>query len=135
MTLFALLAQVDAGQAIEAVKPAVSANGIVNMLFNTVTLGIVVSAVLGLAAMFVSGEVRRRRVALAVYHAYHIVVDIDHEASGNSTLDKIATGLKAADDWMIANKWRPLTTEEQDVAKLDFKAINGQAIIAATKVP
>lgn len=81
--------------------------------------------------LLVKTEVRRRRVALAVYHAYHIVEDLSAEdGKDNSAMDKAATGLKMADDWMIANGWRPLKPLEQAVAKLEFKSIHGETKMA-----
>jgi len=74
--------------------------------------------------------IRRRRVAAAVYHAFHVVEDIDTELNSEH-LDKVVAGLKAADDWMKANGWRALKPGEQEVAKLEFTALNGQMHAAA----
>lgn len=87
-------------------------------------LGAILGAILG------PSEVRRRRVALGAYYAFHIVEDIDKEST-NPTLDKVATGLKALDQYFVANGWRPLKPGEQEVAKLQFTALNGQTVAAA----
>jgi hypothetical protein len=86
-------------------------------------------AAIGMALGFVLGPsaVRRRRVALAVFHAFHVVEDIDAELGPENTkLDKAVAGLKAANDWMLANGWRPLKEAEQERAKLEFKSLNAQ---------
>lgn len=92
-------------------------------------------ALLGVAGFLLgSAEVRRRRVALAIYHAFHVVEDVNAEFEPGDTgskLDKVRLGLKAADDWMVANGWRPLKPGEQDVAKLGFRRLNGEAEEAA----
>lgn len=69
---------------------------------------------------------RKRQVALAVYHAFHIVEDIAKETPGEDFLDKAAVGLQKADDVMRANGWRPLKPGEKDVAALTFKSMNAQ---------
>lgn len=79
----------------------------------------------GIGLVMGGKEVRRRRVALAVYHGYQIVNDIDAER-GDTTLDKVVEGLKAADNWMKSNGWRQLRTGEQDIAIATFKSIHGQ---------
>jgi hypothetical protein len=79
----------------------------------------------GLSFLLGSSEVRRRRVALATYHAFHIVEDMDTERA-DAKLDKAVEGLKAADDWMKAHGWRPLKPGEQEVAKLGFQALHGE---------
>lgn len=83
--------------------------------------------------------VRRRRVALAIFHAFQIVEDLQAEAP-SAGLGKAAQGLKAADEWMRANGWRPLHAGEQELAKLTFKSLNAQtdahvAVIAGALSP
>lgn len=85
----------------------------------------------GILGLLVGTDViRRRRVATAVYHAFHVVEDLDAEL-GSEHLDKAVAGLKAADEWMRANGWRALKPGEQEVAKLEFTALNGQMHAAA----
>lgn len=79
----------------------------------------------GVGLLTGTNAIRRRRVALAVYHAFHVVEDLDTELN-NTTLDKAVEGLKAADNWLKANGWRELKPGEQELAKLEFTAMNGQ---------
>lgn len=95
-------------------------------LLTPTTISIAITGILALVGLLIgSGEVRRRRVAKAVYHAYQIVNDVDEER-GDDKLDKVVFGLKAADDWMKANGWRPLKSDEVVVAKLQFQALHGE---------
>lgn len=91
----------------------------------------VVGSILGLIVG--NSEVRRRRVALATNAAFHIVEDIAAEDTSDNALDKVALGLKALNEYMLAHGWRPAKPGEQEVAKLNFKVLNGQAE-AATSV-
>lgn len=92
-------------------------------------LGAIVAALMALAGLVLGpSTIRRRRVALAIYHAYHVVEDVDAELGpDNTTLDKPLAGLKAADEWLKANGWRALEPGEQDLAKLTFKSMNAQS--------
>lgn len=86
---------------------------------------------LGAAATLAGGltwfsKDRKRRVALAVYHAFHIVEDIAAETEGEDAFDKAAVGLQKADEFLVANGWRPLKPGEQTVAGLTFKSMNAQ---------
>ena len=86
----------------------------------------------GLGLLAGSHEVRRRRIALGIHHAFNIVEDIDTER-GDATLDKAVAGLRALDAWMLANGWRPLKPREQELAKLGFSSIHGmQRAVTAT---
>lgn len=92
-------------------------------------LGSIVAGLCLLVGLLIGpAAVRRRRVALAIYHAFNIVEDLEAELGDDSkALVKTDAGLKAADDWMKANGWRPLKPGEVDVAKLTFKSLNAQA--------
>ena len=93
-------------------------------------LGTIVMLVFGaLGGLLGTNEVRRRRVALGVYHAFHIVEDLSKETE-TTVDDKIAAGLKAADEYLVANGWRPLKPGEVAVAKLGFSALNGASKLA-----
>jgi hypothetical protein len=70
--------------------------------------------------------VRRRRIALAAYHAFHVVEDLAAETTTTAD-DKVAAGLQALDAYLLANGWRPAKAGEQEVAKLEFQALNGEA--------
>jgi hypothetical protein len=78
-------------------------------------------------ALVGSGVVRRRRVALAIFHAYHIVEDIGAEQEGEDNFDKAAAVLAKADEWMRANGWRALKPNESERAELQAASLAGQA--------
>jgi hypothetical protein len=87
-----------------------------------------------LALVLGEGAVRRRRVALATYHAFHIVEDLAAECrTGGQAfpfLDKASAGLRFADEWMRTHGWRPLKPGEQQRAQLAFKSLHGEAKVA-----
>lgn len=93
-------------------------------------LGLALSALGGLAFMT---QRRKRVVALAAYHAFHIVEDIGNELEGDDGFDKAAAYLKKLDEYLVANGWRPLKVGEVDAAKLTGSALHG-AEVAKTKV-
>lgn len=97
-----------------------------------VAVGVLVSV---LGFFLGSSELRRRRVALAVFHAFHIAEDIANETPGEDAFDKVAAGLKAADDYMKANGWRALKPGEAEVAKLQFKSMNAAVNMAGPILP
>jgi membrane-bound lytic murein transglycosylase B len=123
----ASLAQVAAPAAAETGIPAQVLHFILDHLsINTVltALGIIAGAV-GLSAA------RKRQVALAVYHAFHIVEDVKAECDKDGKtfpyVNKAAAGLEAANEYLVKQGWRPLKPNEQDLAKLTFKSMNAQA--------
>lgn len=71
---------------------------------------------------------RKRQIAIVTEHAFHGVEDFA-ATTENTIDDKVAMGLKIADEWMRAQGWRPLKPNETEVVKLGFSALNG-----ATKV-
>lgn len=73
---------------------------------------------------------RRKLVALATYHAYHVVEDLTAQGLLPAGATKVQAGLQAADQWMAANGWRELKPGEQEVAKLSFSAMHGAALLA-----
>lgn len=83
-----------------------------------------------LALVLGEGAVRRRRVALAMYHAFHVVEDLAAECRETGRafpfLDKASAGLRFADDWMRSNGWRALKPKEQGRAQLAFKSMHGE---------
>lgn len=129
--LFAAATVANLGEAVVAPSAPSLGAGLLSALLSPggiaaalAVLGSILGAILG------PSEVRRRRVALGAYYAFHIVEDIDGEAQ-STTLDKVAEGLKQVDAYFVANGWRPLKPGEQAVAKLQFTALNGQAVAAA----
>jgi hypothetical protein len=105
--------------------------------FATSSGGIGLALLLLLAAFLGPAEVRRRRVALATYHAFHMVEDLVAEcrASGREFpyLNKARAGLAFANEWMRANGWRPLKGGEEDRAQLGFKSLHGERKAGATR--
>jgi hypothetical protein len=94
------------------------------------TAGLVLGLILGKLAWT---AVRKRRVALAVYYGFHIAKDIEAEVAGTpseKTVDVVVLALKHANDWMVANGWRPLKGGEQDVAVLQARALSGKVATA-----
>ena len=72
---------------------------------------------------------RKRQIAIVTEHAFHGVEDF--AATTETTVDdKVAAGLKIADEWMRAQGWRPLKPNEAEVVKLGFSALNGQTKVA-----
>lgn len=130
VVLFALPALADA-------SPAPSSgmlSALLGMVLSAKGLGVMASIVaVVLGAVGINNEVRRRRLALGAYYAFHIVEDLAAETEGEDALDKVAAGLKALDSYFLANGFRPPKPGEQEVAKLQFTALNG-AQQAAIKV-
>jgi hypothetical protein len=104
-------------------------SGLLAGLLTEQTIGAAVGGILTFAAGWLvklfTTSVRRRNVAVAIRHAYAAVEEIARLDTANNALDKAAAGLKAADQWMRANGWRPLTDAEQGVARLEFSALHG----------
>lgn len=72
---------------------------------------------------------RKRQVAIVTEHAFHAVEDF--AATTETPIDdKVALGLRKADEWMRAQGWRPLKPGEVEVVKLGFEAINGSTKVA-----
>lgn len=91
-------------------------------------LGVVLSAV-GAIAWF-TGR-RKRLVALAAYHAFHIVEDVGNELEGEDGFDKTARYLRELDAFMVANGWRPLKPGEVASAKMQAQALHGVEVAKA----
>jgi hypothetical protein len=88
------------------------------------TAASLVAAALGL--VLGNNAVRRRRLALAAYHAFHVVEDLSLETTSTAD-DKVAAGLKALDAYLLAQGWRAAKPGEQEVARLTFTALSGEA--------
>ncbi len=94
--------------------------------------------VLGIVASIFGGfkffDVRwKRRIALAAFHAFHVVEDVGNEIEGTDGFDKSARFLAEVDRWFRANGWRPLKPGEQELAKIEASSMHGQQV-AAVKV-
>lgn len=116
---------------VETPAPASSTIGTFLSQFLTPTgIASLVLTVLGLIAGATSlSALRKRQIAIVTQAAFHGVEDF--AATTETTVDdKIAAGLKIADDWMKAQGWRPLKPDEQEVVKLGFSALNGATKVA-----
>lgn len=103
---------------------------LLDMLLSPSGIAMLVGAVGSVLGLVLGADVvRRRRVALAAYHAFHIVEDLASETD-NKVDDKVAEGLKALDAYLVANGWRPLKPGETEVAKLTFTSLNGSSKLA-----
>lgn len=111
-----------------------AASGILDIILASVFTPSGIATVLGVigtgVALFAGGdwlsERRKRRIALAAFHAYNVVEDIAAENPEDNGWDKAARGLQVVDEWMRANGWRQLKPHEQAVVKLSFSAIHGE---------
>jgi hypothetical protein len=99
---------------------ALSGNGL------ALLLGLAVSVIGGVVG---ANEVRRRRIALGVYYAFHIMEDYSAETETTSD-DKIAGALRALDTYMLTNGWRTLKPGEVEMAKMGFTMHNGETKVA-----
>lgn len=75
---------------------------------------------------------RKKHIALAAYHAFHIVEDLAAETDSKA-IDKAALGLQQVNRWMLANGWRTLKENEQELVALEFKAIHGAGKVAEAR--
>lgn len=99
-------------------------------LLSPASVGMLLSVVAAiLAAMKWLDASRKRTIAEATFHAFNIVEDLDaaltKSPAATAVLDKVAQGLKSADEWMVANGWRTLSDEEKTLVKLGFQSIHG----------
>ncbi len=118
-----------AGEPEVAPAPSIGSK-VLELITSPTGLGTIVTVVMGvLGGILSTNEIRRRRVALGTYHAFHIVEDLSKETE-NTIDDKVAAGLKALDEYMIANGWRALKPGEQPLAKLGFQSLNGASKLA-----
>ncbi len=85
----------------------------------------------GLGLLLGTSEVRKRRIALAVFHGYRIARDIADETPGEDAADIVEAALKAADEYMAAHGWRPLKEGELPLAKLQVRSESGLMKLAA----
>jgi hypothetical protein len=124
-----------AGEAIPAAPSSAGSviGGFFSQFLTPQGIASVVVTVLGLVAGAMSlSALRKRQVAIATNGAFHLVEDF--AATTETDIDdKIALGLQKANEWMVAQGWRPLKSGEVDSVKLGFTAING-AMKAAEKI-
>jgi len=104
----------------EFAKQFITPQGIASVVLTV--LGLIAGAA-GLSAQ------RKRQIAIVTEHAFHGVEDF--AATTETTVDdKVAAGLRIADEWMKAQGWRPLRPNETEVVKLGFSALNGSTKVA-----
>lgn len=91
---------------------------------------IAVSALLGLAATLLGfakySDSRRRNIALATFHGYHIAKDIADATKGEDAWDLVAAALESADKYMVANGWRPLKEGEKVLVGMTVQSLKSQ---------
>jgi len=138
MTIF-VLAQLAGNNAARAASAAGESTGLSGYLlspgFIALALGIIASILTGLKVL---NAQRKKVVAIATYHAFNIVEDISsslRKRNGSTALDKVAEGLKQANEWMKANGWRQLSEGEKSAVKLGFKSMNGTVAVAQKQNP
>lgn len=99
--------------------------GLLEQFLTPTGIASVVVTVLGIVFTFWKlADRRKEQVATAAFHAFHLVNDLALTTE-NTVDDKVAAGLRAANEYMLANRWRTLRPEETDVAKLKFSSMNG----------
>lgn len=104
----------------EFAKQFLTPTGIASLV---VTVFGLVSGALGLSGL------RKRQIAIVTEHAFRGVEDFA-ATTENVVDDKVALGLKIADEWMRAQGWRPLKPDEQAVVKLGFSSLNGSSKVS-----
>lgn len=126
---FVLAATADSQDGAVAPVPTAGAK-LLELVLSPSGFGVIASVLGSVLALIVgTAEVRRRRVALAVYHAFHVVEDVSKETDTTAD-DKVAAGLRALDSYLVANGWRPLKPGEEQLAKLGFQSLNGAQALA-----
>lgn len=103
----------------ELAKKFVTPEGLASV---AVTLLGLVGGALGLTAL------RKRQIAIVTQHAFLGVEDFA-KTTETDVDDKVAAGLKIANEWMVAHGWRELKPGEENLVKLGFKALNGQSAL------
>lgn len=111
--------------------PAVSLLASIFTPGNIVTAAGVVLSLVGGFAWFTANW--KRRLALATYHAFHIVEDIGNEKEGDDGFDKTARALAEVNKFFVTNGWRPPKPGELELAKLQLSSLHG-AEVAKAKV-
>ncbi|MBN8472312.1 hypothetical protein JYJ95_37905 [Corallococcus exiguus] len=131
LTLAACLAVVLSAPVALAQASTGASSSILDALLTPTNIAIAVVSVIGLfAGVSWLTDTRKRRIALAVYHAFHAMEDVKAEckASGKDypfvTITEAALG--KANEFMIANGWRPLKPREEASATLQFSSLHGE---------
>lgn len=107
--------------------------GLVNQFLTPAGIASIVVTVLGIVAGLLKlSDIRKQQIAGVTYHAFHAIEDLS-ATTENTVDDKVAAGLKVADEWMRAQGWRPLKPEEKELVRMGFTTLNG-TMKAAEKV-
>lgn len=112
-----------------AQSTADAGSSILDVLLTPGNIGIALGVVASGIGLFAGGSwlstTRKRRIALAAFHAFHMVEDIAAEDPEENIVDKAARGLEIVDEWMRANGWRSLKPGEHALVRLEFKSLHG----------
>lgn len=130
----AALAQ-DIPAAPEVVGPAAPSllSGVLLQLLTPGNIAAVVLALVGLiAGLLKLSDRRKEQIAIVTRYAFNGVEDLS-KTTENTIDDKVAVGLKLANEWMVANGWRKLSEKEQQAVKLGFGVIHGATESALKK--
>ncbi len=104
-------------------------------------LGLVVPSALGAGGFLFAGwkwltNQRKGIIATVTRHAFLCVEDlVSNGFVPTVTASKVDLGLKAADDWMVANGWRLPTPAEKAVIAQGFRALNGATVAQLQAAP
>jgi len=130
---FALLLVSLSAFAADVAAPA-APNPILSFLSSGSTIAGIVATVFAVVFGFWKlADVRKKQLSIVFHHAYLAVADLAATTEGEDALDKVAAGLKAADEYAVANGWRALSEAEKARAKLSFSAQHGAEVLA-TKI-
>lgn len=123
----------------EAIPPAPTAGSVLGSFFaqflTPTGIASAVVTVLGLIGGLLHLSTRRKQqIAIVTQHAFNGVLDFS-KTTETEVDDKIAAGLRIADDWMKAQGWRALSEKEQQVVKLGFNALHGSLEASKAAAP
>ncbi|PZR17542.1 MAG: hypothetical protein DI536_04305 [Archangium gephyra] len=126
MVLLALIVFLPSLAFAQTVTLPASSPTLLERLLSPELIATIVGAVIaGVFTFLKLDENRKKQIAIVTGHAYHLVNDLAATTS-NTIDDKVAVGLRVADEYMRAQGWRPLKPNEKEVVKLDFSALHGQ---------
>ncbi len=134
--IFVLLLGAALAQTVELPPAAPPVMGVLDLLktnfLSPAGLAGLAITVLGIIGRFAwLTEKRKRILAKGVHHVFAIVEDIGNEMAGDDVFDKGARGLQELDKWLVLQGWRPASSAEQALAKMDLQAIHGNEIAKA----
>jgi hypothetical protein len=106
-------------------------------LLGSLDLGTLLKTGIGTALVWLAKVivtvVRRRNVADAVFHAFHVsetlADDLTDGGPADKALDTVTAALDVADQWMLSHGWRVLKPYEKERATLMLQSLNGQTLM------